>query len=152
MAQNCSEESFVKFFLVSGPLFLNREVVNLLVSVAPQTTARIMELLEEALRDTTEALTDEVSAAKVLAAVLPDLELRKLSGGFSPVGEPWLRSLVRFAKFLDLQQLKKKANIPVKQGARLIGVPDPSRVLRDGQICCNVKVCLCLYSVSLVWP
>ena len=128
------------FFWFSGPLYLNREVINLLVSVAPQTTARIMDLLEEALRDTAEALTDEVSAVQVLVTVLPDLQLRKMSRVFSPVNEPWLRSLVRFTKFLDLQQLKKKANIPVKLGARLIGVPDPLGVLRDGQVYCAIQV------------
>ena len=99
-----------------------------------------MELLEDALVDSAEALTDEVKAAKVLATVLPDIELRKISQVFSPVGEPWLRGLVRHAKFMDLLQLKKKANIPVKDGARLIGVPDPLGVLRDGQIYCAIKV------------
>jgi hypothetical protein len=37
-------------------------------------------------------------------------------------------------------EMKNKAKIPIVKGTRLIGVPDPVGVLREGQVYCAVKV------------
>jgi hypothetical protein len=41
---------------------------------------------------------------------------------------------------LDVQQLKRKANIPVEQGVRVFGAPDPIGILKEGQVYLNIQV------------
>jgi RNA dependent RNA polymerase len=48
--------------------------------------------------------------------------------------------LIRLTFCLDLMEIKNKAKIPIVKGTRLIGVPDPVGVLREGQVYCAVKV------------
>jgi len=41
---------------------------------------------------------------------------------------------------LDVKQLKERANIPVEKATRLFGAPDPTGLLRDGEVYCAIQV------------
>lgn len=93
-----------------------------------------------ALKSFLERLHDPVKALEALQTHMPSSKLRNVADTFNILDQSWWLKLVMMTYLLDVQHMKSKANIPVEQGARVFGAPDPKGVLREGQVYCAIMV------------
>lgn len=119
---------------------LNAEVITLLTSISSKNLDNyIMDLQGQALNQLQLRLTDPNEGQRVLKLLLPFLPIAKISQLCNLIAEPWWLNLLRLSYVCDAHQLKK-GHVPLAAAARLMGVPDPIGVLREGEIYCVIKV------------
>lgn len=119
---------------------LNAEVITLLTSISSKNLDNyIMDLQGQALNQLQLRLTDPNEGQRVLKLLLPFLPIAKISQLCNLIAEPWWLNLLRLSYVCDAHQLKK-GHVPLAEAARLMGVPDPIGVLREGEIYCVIKV------------
>ncbi|XP_024535714.1 probable RNA-dependent RNA polymerase 1 isoform X2 [Selaginella moellendorffii] len=123
------------------PSYLNREIISLLSTlevpdgVFERMQAHQVELLDRMLLDS--AATYDVLRV-LYAGECHKLLVSMVLAGFSPVTEPYMRSLLQAFRAAQLLSLEKKSRIFVPKGRLLMGCLDEQRVLRYGQ--CFVQV------------
>jgi len=122
------------------PMYLNRGLIKVLEDLGVQHTG-LLELADETferLRGVTNSL---FRAAKLLddervgtAAGFPGLLRRMSQLGVDTRTDRILCAVVEMAAFCRLRAMKYKGRIFVKQGVKLMGIMDETRVLEEGQI------------------
>lgn len=112
---------------------LNKQIIPILSCLGVKDEV-FMELLEEELKDYSDAMSDPVKAAELLRNRVDEnqitLVMAEMVGTFMDTGEPFLRTLLDLWKCWALQRLKQKAAISIKKSAFLYGCVDEAGVLR----------------------
>ena len=126
-----------------SPCHLNREIISLLTSQQDQFFPH--KALESNLISCLNTLsTIFEDATEMKAAVFPNLppdfaaEYEAYLSGVEASGDifadPLVLDLCRVSYRVCTRDLTKKARIPIKQGCHLLGIPDPTGTLLDGEI------------------
>jgi hypothetical protein len=79
-------------------------------------------------------------AGVALSTFLPNVKIWKIGESFNFLEQSWWLRLLVMTYMLDVKQLKERANIPVEKATRLFGAPDPTGLLRDGEVYCAIQV------------
>lgn len=127
-----------------NPVTLNREVINLLCALrdhgvlgakkwSPNNT--LIALQDEELSRLGQMLVDPVCAIDTLSAHYPRKVLLSLvQAGTNILAEPHFMSLLHLQYYHASRALRRKTHIPIQHGTLAMGAPDPTGVLRDGEI------------------
>jgi RNA-dependent RNA polymerase len=127
------------------PVKLNREVINLLCAIRDHTSASgcknwsphntLVALQDEELNRLGQMLVDPRKAIDSLCEHYPRKVLLSLvQSGMNILYEPHFMSLLHLQYYHATRALRKKTHIPVLHGTLAMGAPDPTGVLRDGEI------------------
>jgi len=131
-------------------LRLNRDVLNLLFSLSGEGQAGgdwealpvVFAMQETELARLAMMLTDPEAALKELVhcGVFDRQQLRALAacGEVFP-NEPHFQRLLQHMYDYNVRQLRSKTQIPVQEGALLMGIPDPLGILNDGEIFIQIQ-------------
>ena len=126
------------------PLTLNREVINLLVSIdknteVPNIYPYLESLQDEVIAGLCNRLENVKQAEITIKPLIPKQHFRQVTDFFDVREEPYWRSLLLHSVYIDTKELREKTNIPIKKGCRLMGVPDPCNVLSPHEV--FLRVC-----------
>ena len=124
-------------------LTLNREVINLLLSISRKNETSNLQSYLESMQDTfisgfCSRLENVSEAEVVLKPFIPQQYFKNITEFFDVREEPYWRSLLHHSINIDTKTLRQKTNIPVDKGCRLMGIPDPCNVLEPNEVCMNV--------------
>jgi len=78
-------------------------------------------------------------AENALTIALSKGNILQVISRFNVLEESWWLKIVRFTYLLDVKLLREKTKIPIIEGCRLIGAPDPSGLLKNNQVYCSIK-------------
>eukprot|EP01034_Spumella_vulgaris_P022923 gene22923-29101_t len=124
---------------------LNREIINLLGSLAVGQTAwsphsRIAELQDAELHRLNNMVLSQEVAVEYLSVYFKRNMLESLVGaGINVLQEPFWLSLLQTIYQKEVKALRKKTHIPLSTGCFLTAAPDPSGLLRDGEVFVQVQ-------------
>ncbi|CAE7857361.1 RDR1, partial [Symbiodinium sp. KB8] len=126
------------------PVFLNREIINLLTSLSRvgsrwEIDAALTRRQEAVLQHASEIFTDEDRAFTTLNEMLPSSWRHRLVHAREAKGlinEPFWLSVLARAYRLQVRDLVQRARIPipVTDGCLAMGIPDPLGVLQEGEV------------------
>lgn len=125
-----------------NPVTLNREVINLLCAIrdkgevkkwSPHST--MVALQDEELNRLGQMLVDPMCAIDSLSEHFPRKILwNMLQSELNILSEPHFMSLLHLQYYHASKALRRKSHIPILHGALIMGAPDPTGLLRDGEI------------------
>lgn len=122
---------------------LNRESINLLESLYLSRKAKeeqwnlpnvLVEKQEAFLEEAAQFLEHSSDAARELTKFMQPKELEELKACFDLVAEPHFFRLLRTCHRIGVSDLCKRANLPIKDGCLVLGIPDYSGLLTTDQI------------------
>ena len=121
-----------------NPAFLNQQIIVLLdAREVPQE--HILKMHAEAVDNAAKIVSDpqvaryEINDTKVLSRSIGNHEAAFL------LSEPFFRTILQWKYMQQIEHLACKTSIPVEKGALLLGVPDSSGLLREGEILLQVS-------------
>jgi RNA-dependent RNA polymerase len=145
-----SQEKFASVHTVMGivkeakvhRVTLNRESINLLESLYLSRKAKEQWNLPNVLVEKQEAFLEEAAlfleystdAARELSKFVEPKELERIKAAFDLVTEPHFFRLLRSCHRIGVSDLCKRANLPIKDGCLVLGIPDYSGRLATDQI------------------
>jgi hypothetical protein len=121
---------------------LNREAINLLESLYLASKGKekwnlpnnLVEKQEAFLEEAAQFLEDSGDAVRELSKHIEPQELELIKNSFDLVSEPHFFRLLRTCHRIGVSDLCKRANIPVKEGCLVMGIPDYSGQLKTNQV------------------
>ncbi|KAJ9449448.1 hypothetical protein DIPPA_03987 [Diplonema papillatum] len=127
------------------PAHLNKEAITLLTAASTRFAGaaahvRVEELLEQELEGLRELLFDDVRAFETLRPVLNQLPVDRLrEAGVHLFRDPFFADVLRCVYRSRVNLLRTKTRVPVPDGRHLLGIPDPTGVLHDGEVYASVR-------------
>ncbi|KAL9600254.1 MAG: hypothetical protein Q9219_003298 [cf. Caloplaca sp. 3 TL-2023] len=125
------------------PLVLNRQLIKILedLGVPNHVFERLQNLAIDELRGTVSSVTNAAALLEkhdVGLATRTTWLLRKLQSlGLSLSEDMFFRDLLDAVVLIQLQDIKYRTRIPVKNGATLYGIMDESGYLEEGEVFCQ---------------
>ena len=145
-----SQEKFKSNHMVMGVVkeakvhrvTLNREAINLLESLYLSRRGKeewnlpnvLIEKQEDFLEEAALFLENSTDALRELSKHFELKELEQIKGSFDLVSEPHFFRLLRCCHRIGVSDLCKRANLPVRDGCLVMGIPDYSGRLATDQI------------------
>ena len=145
-----SQEKFQSNHLVMGivkeakvhAVTLNREAINLLESLYLSRTgreqwnlrSRLVEMQEAFLEEAAQFLEFSLDAGCELSRHLQPRELQLVQDSFDLVSEQHFYRLLRCCHRMGIADLCQRANLPVRQGCLVMGIPDYTGCLANDQV------------------
>eukprot|EP00601_Ochromonadales_sp_CCMP2298_P000870 CAMPEP_0173169110 /NCGR_PEP_ID=MMETSP1141-20130122/522_1 /TAXON_ID=483371 /ORGANISM="non described non described, Strain CCMP2298" /LENGTH=1289 /DNA_ID=CAMNT_0014090901 /DNA_START=267 /DNA_END=4138 /DNA_ORIENTATION=+ len=135
------------------PAYLNRQVITLL------TGNGVPEAVFEDMQSAAPALASLHDAAQARALLLggdggfiSTAGLRELLRGVDPLGDPFMRGMLKAALRSRLHDLRTRARIFVKQGVHVMGIMDEMGLLRYGEVYLHCSGGLCSEGDEITLP
>ena len=137
--ENADKDFCVVSYSKYNKLMLNREVITLLTAVNSDLLEKdLMRKQECELQKVANIFHDKSSARIALGEFLQQENVHRLSL-INFHNEKFWFSVLQGIYRLKIQDLQKRASIPVEKGCLLIGVPDPCGTLKEGEIFVQIE-------------
>ncbi|KAG0172617.1 hypothetical protein DFQ28_010182 [Apophysomyces sp. BC1034] len=125
------------------PAYLNRQAITLLSSLGVKDEI-FMNMLDGTIHSVNKMLGNQATAVEVLLTNVDEFGRARsmaqlVNAGFLEKYDPYLINYLHMFRVSVLKDLKKKAKIPVRKGALLIGILDETNTLQENEVFCQIS-------------
>ncbi|KAF7722442.1 hypothetical protein EC973_003144 [Apophysomyces ossiformis] len=125
------------------PAYLNRQAITLLSALGVKDEV-FMRMLDETIGHVNKMFGNPTAAVDVLLSNVDEFGRARsmaelVKAGFLEKYDPYLVNYLNMFRVSMLKELKKKAKIPIRKGALLMGILDETFTLHENEVFCQIS-------------